>query len=222
PELVTEVARRGAVRAADLELLGIDIAPTPGVHVEGDWLVDARQWSGWVSALAEVVARHGATHRLDPGMPADEARHAIGVPDVRLVAPLASAAGLEQGAGRLLQPGAVPALGPGFVALAERLDGDAFSAPEQPDLEALGLGRREIAAAVSAGRLLRLRDEVLLLPDAPARAMRLLSGLPQPFTASAARQALGTTRRVAIPLLEHLDERGWTRRVDGSLREVVR
>ena len=32
----------------------------------------------------------------------------------------------------------------------------------------------------------------------------------------------GTTRRVAIPLLEHLDSRGWTRRVDDAHREVVR
>jgi selenocysteine-specific elongation factor len=75
---------------------------------------------------------------------------------------------------------------------------------------------------VAAGRLLKLNPDVLLLPDAPARAMQLLTALPQPFTASAARQALGTSRRVAIPLLEHLDDRGWTRRVDGSLREVVR
>ncbi|WP_313565882.1 SelB C-terminal domain-containing protein, partial [Mobilicoccus sp.] len=47
-------------------------------------------------------------------------------------------------------------------------------------------------------------------------------GLPQPFTTSEARAALGTTRRVAIPLLEHLDEKGWTRRVDAGHREVVR
>ena len=58
--------------------------------------------------------------------------------------------------------------------------------------------------------------------SAPAQAMRVLAGLGQPFTASQARQALGTTRRVAIPLLEHLDSRGWTRRRDGNLREVVR
>lgn len=64
--------------------------------------------------------------------------------------------------------------------------------------------------------------DVVLLPDGPARAMRVLAGLPQPFTLSAARQALGTTRRVAVPLLEHLDGRGWTRRVDGNLREVRR
>ncbi|MCW2679247.1 MAG: translation elongation factor, partial [Frankiales bacterium] len=58
--------------------------------------------------------------------------------------------------------------------------------------------------------------------DGPARAMRVLAALPQPFTLSAARQALGTTRRVAVPLLEHLDGRGWTRRLDGNLREVRR
>lgn len=63
---------------------------------------------------------------------------------------------------------------------------------------------------------------MVLLPDAPARAIRELVGLPQPFTTSQARQALGTTRRVAIPLLEHLDARGWTRRVDAQTREVVR
>ena len=49
-----------------------------------------------------------------------------------------------------------------------------------------------------------------------------LAALSQPFTVSQARQALGTSRRVAVPLLEHLDSRGWTRRVDGSLREVAR
>jgi selenocysteine-specific elongation factor len=106
--------------------------------------------------------------------------------------------------------------------LIDRLSADPFAAPEQPDLDALAVGRREIAAAVAAGALLRLPPDVLLLPDAPARAMRLVAALPQPFTASAARQALGTTRRVAIPLLEHLDARGWTRRLDGGLREVIR
>ena len=63
-------------------------------------------------------------------------------------------------------------------------------------------------------------SDVVLLPTGPAQAMRVLAGLPQPFTTSEARQALGTTRRVAVPLLEHLDRRGWTVRVDGQLRRV--
>ena len=70
--------------------------------------------------------------------------------------------------------------------------------------------------------LFRSRDGLVLLPTAPALAMRELARLDQPFTASAARQALNTTRRVMIPLLEYLDARGWTRRIDAVQREVVR
>jgi selenocysteine-specific elongation factor len=113
-------------------------------------------------------------------------------------------------------------LAPGVEVLAGRLAREPFAAPERPELVALGLGRQEVAAAVAAGRLLRLPPVVVLLPDAPDRAAELLAALPQPFSPSEARQAWGTTRRVAIPLLEHLDARGMTRRVDGALREVVR
>jgi selenocysteine-specific elongation factor len=48
----------------------------------------------------------------------------------------------------------------------------------------------------------------------------VLAGLPQPFTLSQARQALGTTRRVAVPLLELLDARGLTRRRPDATRTV--
>ena len=51
--------------------------------------------------------------------------------------------------------------------------------------------------------------------------MAVLAALPQPFTTSQARQALGSTRRVVIPLLEHLDGRGWTERLDTDHRRVV-
>ena len=53
------------------------------------------------------------------------------------------------------------------------------------------------------------------------RVAGLLATLAQPFTASDARQAWGTTRRVAIPLLELLDARGITRRVEGTARVLI-
>ncbi len=109
-----------------------------------------------------------------------------------------------------------------MAALEARLRAQPFAAPEAHDLDALRLGPRELAAAQRLGRLLRLPGDVVLLPTAPALAMRELARLPQPFTTSQARQAWGTTRRVAIPLLEHLDARGWTRREDGTTRSIVR
>src|SRR5690606_22947947 len=141
-----------------------------------------------------------------------------------LVRHVAPRAGLEITDGRVHRPRDA-GLGPAEAAVAEleaRLRGSPFAAPEREDLDRLGLGPAELAAAARVGRLLRLPDDVVLLPDAPARAMRELATLPQPFTLSEARQALGTTRRVAVPLLEHLDGRGWTRRLDGRLRQVVR
>ena len=83
-----------------------------------------------------------------------------------------------------------------------------FLAPEAGRLRELGLDPRAIAAAARAGLLLRVAEQVVLAPDAQAQAARILAGLPQPFTTAEARQALGTTRRVAIPLLEYLDRPG--------------
>ena len=53
-----------------------------------------------------------------------------------------------------------------------------------------------------------MTEQIVLAPDAEAQAARILARLPQPFTTAEARQALGTTRRVAIPLLEYLDRAG--------------
>jgi selenocysteine-specific elongation factor len=147
------------------------------------------------------------------------------MPDESLLDAVARDAGLEQGAGHIRVAGARDDLGCADAAVGElevRLRAEPFHAPEADELSALRLGARELAAAERAGRVLRLRDGVVLLPTAPALAMRALARLEQPFTTSQARQALCTTRRVAIPLLEHLDARGWTRRLDAGHREVVR
>jgi selenocysteine-specific elongation factor len=68
---------------------------------------------------------------------------------------------------------------------------------------------------------LRLAPELVVAPDAAERAVRLLRSLPQPFTTSEARQALGTSRRVALPLLEHLDGQRRTVRLADSRRTVL-
>jgi selenocysteine-specific elongation factor len=95
-----------------------------------------------------------------------------------------------------------------------------FSAPGAERMRELGLDTRAAAAAERAGLLRRLPGNILLAPDASERAARILSGLPQPFTAAAAKQALGTTRRVVIPLLEWLDREGITRRLPDDRRTM--
>ena len=61
---------------------------------------------------------------------------------------------------------------------------------------------------------------IVLAPGADKEAVRLLGQLPQPFTTSQARQALRTSRRVVIPLLEYLDRARVTERMPGDLRRL--
>lgn len=225
PDLARELTRRGAARRDDLVALGLPLDDLGALLVHGDWLVDPATWQRWTSALQAAVHAQLASEPLEGGLPHEAARHAVGLPDPRLLPPLVAAAGLESVAGRLRPPGTVLSLGaaePAVAAIEARLRANPVDAPDATELAGYGLAPRELAAAERAGRLLRLSGDVVLLPDGPARAMRVLAGLEQPFTLSQARQALGTSRRVAIPLLEHLDGRGWTRRLDGQVREVRR
>ena len=225
-QLADQVRRRGAVRSDELEALGVSTRDRTQVHVVGDWLVDPATWKQWQESLRTTVDDHAANTPLDPRLSSAAAQRLVGVPDRRLVVALAEAAGLRYADGRVSRPGAdasgLGAAEAGLALLEKRLTSAPFAAPEKPDLDAWGLGARELAAAERTGRLVRLGDDVVLLPTGPAQAMRVLAALPQPFTTSQARQALSTTRRVAIPLLEHLDRRGWTVRLDGGHRQVRR
>jgi selenocysteine-specific elongation factor len=69
--------------------------------------------------------------------------------------------------------------------------------------------------------VVRVAEGVVLLADGPERAAAVLAELRQPFTTSEARQALGTSRRVTIPLLELLDRRRLTSRLPDDRRTVT-
>lgn len=227
-DVLAKVARTGAVEEASLRRLGL-LGPSPhppnGVEVVDGWWVHRPTYEAWRSRVREIVERERTRDPLASGVSQGALQAALGQPAAAFLDRLVADAGLEQHAGHVRLPDQQQDLGPaeaGIADLEARLEATPFQAPEADDLAALGLGVRELAAAERLGRILRLRDGVVLLPRAPALAMRELARLPQPFTTSQARQALGTSRRVAIPLLEHLDSRGWTRRVDDAHREVVR
>ncbi|MFI7606480.1 selenocysteine-specific translation elongation factor [Micromonospora sp. NPDC049366] len=220
PDLAGELRRRHLVRAADLSRMGVPVAGTP---VAGDWLADPDHWARLGTRLVDEVARHAREHPLEHGTPVEALRQRLGLPDRALVealvrAPLRVHAGRVTAAAHDTLPEPVTRA---VRRIREEYGDRPFRAPEADRLADLGLGPREIGAAVRAGALLKLADNVVLLPDALDDAVRVLAGLPQPFTLSAARQALDTTRRVAVPLLELLDRRGATRRLPDDARVVV-
>ena len=223
---ITEVRRRVASSRAELDRLGILATGEPlpaGLQERAGLVVADLDWQTWTTRLREVVS--AAADELAGGLSEAEAARRVGLPDAALVRPLAQSAGLVAEQGRVRPPGAQVQLpGPAMKLIAawqQRWANEPFAAPEGVELTAAGLDARHLAAAERAGLIIRLRDGIILSPDAPDEAVRRLAVLPQPFTASQARTALETTRRVAIPLLEHLDAQRRTRRGEGMTRTVT-
>ncbi|MBB4677796.1 selenocysteine-specific translation elongation factor [Crossiella cryophila] len=219
-----ELRRRGLVRAGDLLAMGAGLPLAPRA---GEWLIDPAKLDELCGQLADLVRTRAREQPYDPGVPKAEAVALLALPHRRLLEPVARAArdlGVRINQGRLVlaERGGELALPvrQAIEALCAELARNPFLAPEADQLTALRLTPKSLAAAVRTGLLVRLADGVYLGPDAVEQAVAVLCALPQPFTVAAARTALGTSRRVAVPLLELLDTRRITIRLPDSRRRI--
>lgn len=228
PDPAAEVGRRRAVRFDQLVAAGVlrrgDPPPANAVAA-GGWLVDSAQWAQWQRGLETAVDDWAKARPLTPGMPRTAAAQRLGLPDPAvlelLVRQLPDLVIDGDGVHRRDVASAFPPeIDAALDALTRRLTDQPFAAADGPELAAAGLTDRYLAAATKAGRLIHIAAGVYLLPTAPDEAVRRLASLPQPFTLSQARQALDTTRRVAVPLLELLDRRRSTVRIDAQQRTI--
>ena len=213
-DLADEVTARGVVRRSLLRRLGVSGAPPLGALSAGDWLISAERLASWRSALAAAVADH------PDGMSSGAAVRLLELPEPALLDAVVTEP-VVQRRGRLvvtrdLDGATADVLG---VVRAD-LEADPFRAPDADRLAALGLDRLTLARLAREGHVLLLGDSVVLLPGADDEATDLLSRLDQPFTTSQARQALGTSRRVVLPLLAHLDRTGRTVRLPDDTRRI--
>ena len=232
-----QLRRRGAARARADELATGRVRPpvcmranelramgfAPTGQLVGDWVVDRQWWAERRQQVMTAVQRWVTEHDVAAGMPLETLRRQAGLPAVELVSTLLDGTGLEVADGLVRQPntGLPSRVDKAVRTLEARLGAEPFRAPEADELKELKLGNQELAAAVRTGRLTRIAAGVVLGPDVFDRAAEVLKTLPEPFTVSDARRALGTSRRVAVPLLQQLDARRITRRSDDGTRTVV-
>jgi selenocysteine-specific elongation factor len=212
--LAADLALRGPARASDLARIGLTGPPPAGVLAVGDWLVPSPEPLR-DRLLAAVQA--GPEGGLSPA----EAARALDLPDPALVEALVTPPLVYAGGRVRVAAAGLPAELAGPLArLGEQLREAPFAAPTADELAEAGLDAATVARLHRDGHVLRLAPGVVVLPDAAGRAVELLGGLPQPFTTSQARQALGTSRRVVLPLLAHLDATGRTLRLPDDTRRV--
>ncbi len=221
------LARHGLLKASTLLAMGIADHPVP---VTGEWLADPEYWRALGGRLGELLASHAASDPLSAGLPIEAARAALDLPDRRLVTALArppfqvacGALHIARPAGQPAGPDLPEAVLAAVRVLRADLAAAPFLAPDADRLRKLGLDARSLAAAVRAGELLRVSEQIVLAPGADDAAAAILARLDQPFTAAQAREALATTRRTVIPLLELLDSAGITQRLADDRRLLPR
>ena len=95
--------------------------------------------------------------------------------------------------------------------------GAAGWAPPRP--AELGVVGELVHALTRRGDLIRVADDLVYLREQMDQLPRVLAELAHPFTVSAFKDALGISRKHAVPLLEWMDRQGLTVR-QGDLRRV--
>ena len=96
------------------------------------------------------------------------------------------------------------------------LRGSGFAPPPRTDL---GLDGEAIHALVRAGSLIAVSEDFVYLPETLGALEAAMAELAAGFTVGDFRDAVGITRKHAIPLLEWMDRERITRRV-GDGREL--
>jgi selenocysteine-specific elongation factor len=247
PERV--LAERGVVALADLPRLAglapdrLEASLSPALVVRSRTL--AWTQGAWEAAAAAVLEAVEAHHRADPsapGLPAQAARAAVRAPagpggapgpawpeaaGTEVVEALVAEGGLVADGPVLRRPGHGMRLDPAQRALRARveaaLDEAGVGLLGEAALGELGADRKATALLVRLGVLVPIAPGGWLgrtALEGAVAALRRTFGDGRPFSASEAREALGTTRRTAIPLLEHLDRTGVTAR-QGDLRRLT-
>jgi len=228
PALLIE--ERGTVRADEVAALTGLAVPADA----GGWCVSPAVRASATAAAADLLTAYHQEHPLEEGAPLAAARTAVldgaraaGVRPPREVADalmeLLVADALLDRRGDLVRLRAhevrLDARSEDLGRLVAAVGGEHEAQPPTvKELRAAGFPRELLDAAGRAGTVVRISPELVVAPSLVARATQLAHDhAADGLTVAALREALGTSRKYAVPLAEYLDRQGVTRRV-GDLR----
>ena len=221
---------RGAVLASEALVLTGSSAAVPQA---GGWLLRDGLLDVAGAALTAQVATFHQAHPLEEGEPLATARRALaaslrpltGPPDGGLVDAVIDRLAVDglitRTSTSISSPTHRPAdrrNDPVVLHVVEAIAAEPAQPPTIKDLLAQGIGRDAIDAAARSGLAVRVAPDLMFTPALIERAEAIVkaAGIAG-IRVSAFREALGTSRKYALPLLEWFDQRGITRR-EGDLR----
>jgi len=179
-------------------------------------LVVGESWRAWLAAAGSTIQRWHHDHPEKPGLPVADLRAQfpqLAEPGFQaLVLALAGVGFVRHGAS-IRAAEHILNLPPELAAAGRRvrrlLDEKPLEPPSRPELAPDAATRKAVCFLIDAGEAVDLGPELVLSAAAYARAVALISGHLRRTggaTVSDLRPVVGTSRRILIPLLEHLDK----------------
>ena len=207
----------------------IEEALRNGRLIERDGLVaDSTFWRALSERAAKAIDAAHAARPNEPGLELTQLRATLALGDDTvldaLVADLCEH-GFTRAGGALKRSAHRLSLSPELeqkgAAIRAALAAKPHDPPSRNELARDSQAQAALRFLVQTGEAIRLDDEVFVSAAAFTKMKELVSAALRrgPATASELRQLLGTTRRVLIPFLEHLDKTGVTVR-DGDRRRL--
>jgi selenocysteine-specific elongation factor len=222
------VERAGAVRrphlllkssfsAADIAAATARLAQDGALVVVGDFACDAAVWRALRRRAEEAI---DAAHRAHPehlGLSLADLRGSLETvlpsPDLfdPLIAELCAqdfvrvGSVVRRAAHRPALPGSLQAAG---AKLTQTLAVKPVEPPSRKELTPDALSQRALRFLIETGEVVEINTELVMSAQAVAQATEAVRAFIRehgPATVSELRQALGTSRRVVVPLLEYLD-----------------
>ena len=197
----------------------------------GELVAEAGWWESLRERAVAAIEAHQQQHPEQAGLPLADLRTglqaSLSVPGVfeGLVAGLCGS-GFTQAGVAICRTGHRPALPPQLQAPGAKvraaLSAKPLDPPSRKELAPDGPTRQALRFLFQTGEAVELSEEVVMGAEAFATATEAICVFLKQrgrATTSELRQALDSSRRVVIPLLEHLDKAGVTRR-EGDLRAL--
>ncbi len=220
PDLLVKSAFRAEESAAAVEQL----CANGRIKLVGDLALLQSHWTQLWQEILELVGKFHSEQPQEPGLPLAQLRATfrsrLTYPELLdLMLAECAAQGLVQAGAMIKRADHRPALPnhlqPARDRIRSALAARPFDPPSRNQLALDASGRQALLFLLRTGEAIELGQDLVLLTEALECARRTVAGfLASHHSASVSelRQALGSSRRVLIPLLERLDREGLTRR----------
>jgi selenocysteine-specific elongation factor len=231
--VASQVIRDGVVRRSRLLLKSrfsadaisgavTRVAAEGKTMIRGEYVLDPAKWRAWRGHAVDQIDKHHRVHPDQIGVPLMDLRRTLEaeLPDDDFFDAFAGdlcagdfvrvGTAIRRASHRPVLPAELQAVG---AKLRSTLAAKPFDPPSRKELAPDPVSQQALRFLIATGEAVEINMEVLMATESVKRATEVIRQYLRergPATVSELRQALGSSRRVIVPLLERLDRDGVT------------